>query len=202
MEAVHASVEDPSQAICTAAARCAALREDGNWRLDVTTEHTARGGVAGVVADLVLGEQEELTLRGLFVPKAFLKRDPVRCKRCGKADARFKCSKCKRVHYCGMACFKDDWRRVHRKVCGKAAAKPDLPPAPFDDETARALAEMADGSWSPNHEWGVSDETVAAAGVRDLEAMAAKLGEDLQDARRARPTPGAAAPASYFPKAY
>ena len=35
-----------------------------------------------------------------------------------------------------------------------------------------------------------------------LEAMAAKLGEDLQDARRARQTPGAAAPASYFPKAY
>lgn len=168
MEAVHRSVAEPeAQLVCTAAARCEALREEP-WELGVRERHARVDDVFGISADVVLGEQESLTLRSVFVPAALLGKDPQTCKRCGKADARFKCSRCKRAHYCGADCFRADWKAVHRRVCGKAPA-PKRPVATFTAEEERAINELADGSWNPNHEWGISDEAMAEAAAREFQ---------------------------------
>ena len=36
-------------------------------------------------------------------------------------------------------------------------------------EEERAINELADGSWNPNHEWGISDEAMAEAAAREFQ---------------------------------
>lgn len=43
------------------------------------------------------------------------------CNKCGR-PAKFRCSKCRAVWYCGRECQVKDWKGGHKASCGKAAA--------------------------------------------------------------------------------
>ena len=38
-------------------------------------------------------------------------------KKCNKLHVRYKCSRCKKVHYCSRRCQKKDWKYRHRYNC-------------------------------------------------------------------------------------
>jgi len=51
---------------------------------------------------------------------------PQVCVRCGRAPARFRCKRCRKVWLCSDACWKEYWARAHRSDC--AAPPPEARP--------------------------------------------------------------------------
>jgi len=76
------------------------------------------------------------------------------CAHCGKQGAGFKrCSRCKQVAYCGVACQNADWKR-HKKKCA--------PPVPLQDVSAKLDAAEATRDWRGVLKWkGRMEELMA-----------------------------------------
>ena len=61
-------------------------------------------------------------LRELFMAREVFNRWKLvvfRCDCCGARSRVHRCSACKCRWYCGAACQGEDWRLVHKEVCGK-----------------------------------------------------------------------------------
>jgi len=75
-----------------------------------------------------------------------------RCAQCSKQAAEFKrCTRCKQVSYCGVACQNADWKR-HKKTCA----------LPVQDVAAKVDAANASGDWRGVLKWkGRMEELMA-----------------------------------------
>ncbi|RHY98353.1 hypothetical protein DYB37_008130 [Aphanomyces astaci] len=101
------------------------------------------------------------------------------CRNCSKADAKLKCSICKKATYCNRQCQTGDWT-YHRRICKKPEDKAKA------DDAARSKPRTVEGAAAAASGSSSSSSTSSRATTKATKPVrrdVVKEDEDLENAR-------------------